>query len=625
MLRSVWKAEQLPDGLAAQIHARTGGNALFNEEVARGLRDDGTVRVDDGRAVLSGDLTQLHLPDSVHAVIRARIDRFDPDAREVLRLASVIGREFTLPLLDRLYPSPAKLHHALDTLTHQDLIHPLRVVPEPAYLFKHALVQDVVYETLLLSQRKKLHEQAGAAIEWLYADRLEEQYEALAHHYSQSEDTEKAVEYLEKAGDKAAAMFLIARTIRRYREALAILDRFTLDSHLKRRRIDLSIKWAMFGSFLPFAADVDLMRRSVDYAEELSDQFRLAYSTFWLGRVNYYLSNGLEARALFQRCAEWAEAMKDDVLLALVKNSFGRVLMFNNEISESLRHIELAIPLADAQGQQFERILSRFYSGMGYSWKGNLRAGRKRCDEALELARAVANRFLEAWCEYCRSYPEWMSGAWSAALDHLERSQDIATEIEAEAPVAQSLAIQGYCQFMAGNLGQGLTLLRQGVELIEKTEHKFLLPLTLPLCADAHAIAGDLRNAEKYAEWEKQVVKPGWRFGEFLLERALALIAAQQGTPDWNKAIAQITRAQSYAKEIDTIIQASYNHFRYAEILHKKGDLAAALQQLSQAEKLFAEMEMTWWSGQAAALRARIEGGKPFVWFAPYVDGPPKV
>jgi hypothetical protein len=64
-------------------------------------------------------------------------------------------------------------------------------------------------------------------------------------------------------------------------------------------------------------------------------------------------------------------------------------------------------------------------------------------------------------------------------------------------------------------------------------------------------------------------------------------------------------------------------HFRYAEILHKRGDLPAALEQLSAAEKLFAEMEMTWWSGQAAGLRGRIEGGKPFVWFAPYVDGPP--
>ena len=83
----------------------------------------------------------------------------------------MIGREFALPLLEKLHPAPRHIPAALEVLTQQDLIHPLRVVPEPAYLFKHALVQDVVYDTLLLSQRKQLHAQTGAAIEALYADR----------------------------------------------------------------------------------------------------------------------------------------------------------------------------------------------------------------------------------------------------------------------------------------------------------------------------------------------------------------------------------------------------------------------------------------------------------------------
>ena len=205
ILRAVWRANILPDGLAAQVHARTGGNALFNEEMARGLTEDGKITVTEGRAVLTGALADLHLPDTVHAVVRARIDRLTPEAREVLRLASVIGREFALPLLEELHPAPRHIPAALEVLAQQDLIHPLRVVPEPAYLFKHALVQDVVYDTLLLSQGKQLHAQTGASIEALYAHRIEEHYEALADHYSKSDNTSKAIEYLEKAGNKAAS------------------------------------------------------------------------------------------------------------------------------------------------------------------------------------------------------------------------------------------------------------------------------------------------------------------------------------------------------------------------------------------------------------------------------------
>src|SRR4029077_6481467 len=105
----------------------------------------------------------------------------------------------------QLHPAPRHVPAALEVLAQQDLIYPLRVVPEPAYLFKHALVQDVVYDTLLLSQRKQFHAQTGAGIEALYADRLEEHYEALADHYSKSDNTSKAIEYLEKAGNKAAS------------------------------------------------------------------------------------------------------------------------------------------------------------------------------------------------------------------------------------------------------------------------------------------------------------------------------------------------------------------------------------------------------------------------------------
>ena len=142
-------------------------------------------------AALARPMEDLHLPDTIQAVIRSRVDRLDPDSREILRLASVIGREFARSVLARLFLAEGRLSQALEGLQGQDMVKQVRILPEAEYIFKHVLTQVVVYETLLLQQRKELHAKVGQAIETLYAERLEAHYEALVHHYGNSNDAGK--------------------------------------------------------------------------------------------------------------------------------------------------------------------------------------------------------------------------------------------------------------------------------------------------------------------------------------------------------------------------------------------------------------------------------------------------
>jgi len=223
MLGSVLGAGALPRELGAHVHACTGGNALFNEEVARSLIEENIVIVNNGVATLSRSTYDLQLPDSVKGVIRARVDHLDPDSREVLRLASVIGREFARSVLERLYPSSGKLDQALAILRRQDLVQELRVVPQAEYAFKHTLTQTVVYETLLRQRRQELHARVGLTIESLYADRLEEQYEALAYHFSQSDDHKSAIKYRALAGDKAAGYYSLEEARKHYESEIVAL------------------------------------------------------------------------------------------------------------------------------------------------------------------------------------------------------------------------------------------------------------------------------------------------------------------------------------------------------------------------------------------------------------------
>ncbi len=219
------QAASLPVDLAPAVAGKAEGNPLFIEEVAKAL----AAGVADPRSV----------PNSLQDVILSRIDRLESEARDSLQLASVIGREFSLRLLDRISDMQARLEGALSELKTLELIYEKTFFPELAYMFKHALTHDVAYSTLLLERRKALHRLVAAAIEELYADRLPEHYEVLAHHYVQAEDWDKALAYLEKAVDKAIAAFANREAYDFAARATEICERLDTDE-ARRKLITLS-------------------------------------------------------------------------------------------------------------------------------------------------------------------------------------------------------------------------------------------------------------------------------------------------------------------------------------------------------------------------------------------------
>jgi class 3 adenylate cyclase len=218
MLRSLLHADRIPDEFGTLIHERTGGNPFFIEEICQALLEEGAIRTEGGEAYLAGPLQMLELPDSIQAVIRARLDRLDRDARDVLRLASVVGREFTRTLLERTVTDQDVLPQALERLKGAGLVQQVRVAPEAGYRFKHVLTQEVAYSTLLEHQRRDLHGRVGAQIEQLYPGRIDDHADRLAHHFSRAEEWEKAVAYGRRSAERAVALA-------QFSEALQILER----------------------------------------------------------------------------------------------------------------------------------------------------------------------------------------------------------------------------------------------------------------------------------------------------------------------------------------------------------------------------------------------------------------
>jgi len=214
----------VPDDVRRLILGKAEGNPLFVEELARALVEDGTLRRENGGYGLTRPLSDLVIPGTIQGVIMARIDRLPEASKSALQIASVIGREFTARLVQRVAALERDAPKALGDLRAVELIYEKSVYPELAYMFKHALTHDVAYESLLRQRRRALHSRVGEVIEELYSDRLVEFYETLAWHYTRAEIWGKAADYHLRASGKARSQFSFEVAATHAGDAIAILD-----------------------------------------------------------------------------------------------------------------------------------------------------------------------------------------------------------------------------------------------------------------------------------------------------------------------------------------------------------------------------------------------------------------
>src|SRR5947207_15146084 len=179
------------------------GVPLFVEEVTKTLLDLGFITRENGNYRMAKALGELTIPETIQGIIMARLDRLGEGGKRTVQLASVIGRQFLVRLLERISGLTSQLEGVLAELQALEVIYRQGLLPEPAYIFKHAVIQDVAYNSLLVQRRKEIHRAVGYAIEDLYADRLTEHYEELAHHFQHGEEWAKAFEYLARSGNRA--------------------------------------------------------------------------------------------------------------------------------------------------------------------------------------------------------------------------------------------------------------------------------------------------------------------------------------------------------------------------------------------------------------------------------------
>ena len=223
MLHALLGGDASLQSLKRLIIEKTQGNPFFMEEIVRALVEQG-VLVRNGATRLTKPLTEIHVPPTVHGILASRIDALPASEKGLLQTLAVIGKDFPLNLVRHITASPDdRLEPMLKGLQAGEFIYEQPALGEAEYTFKHALTQEVAYNSVLMERRRLLHERTGEAIEALFKDRIDDHLAELAHHYSRSANTRKAVEYLFRAGSQAAARSAYSEAVTRLSSALEFL------------------------------------------------------------------------------------------------------------------------------------------------------------------------------------------------------------------------------------------------------------------------------------------------------------------------------------------------------------------------------------------------------------------
>ena len=225
LVHNLLKIPGIPQGFKDRILAKAEGNPFFLEEILRSLIDARVLVYSSGVWQLAAEVAGLAVPDTVQAVIASRLDRLEPEVRSTLEMAAVIGRSFYVPVLERLGGrDPMMVMLYLADLEEAEYIREARRQPEWEFIFRHPLLQEVAYQSLLKVRRRELHRRAGEAIEVLYPNRLDDLCELLAHQYVNGDDPERALTWLQKAGHRAKDRYAHDEAIAYFRQGIALLE-----------------------------------------------------------------------------------------------------------------------------------------------------------------------------------------------------------------------------------------------------------------------------------------------------------------------------------------------------------------------------------------------------------------
>ena len=570
MIDHIVSNKALPANMRQDIIERTDGIPLFVEEMTKAVLEAGS-EGEARRAVASVPSPSLAVPASLHASLMARLDRLGP-AKELAQVGAAIGREFTHSLLVAVARKPeAELRTALDRLIGAGLLLRQGSAPHETYFFKHALVRDAAYSTLLREPRRALHSRITETLESQFPEISENQPELLARHCTDAGQIEKAAALWGKAGLRSAQRSALVEATEQLRHALDQIATLTPTSALRREEIKLQV--ALITPLLHVSgyaapetrAAVERARLLIEQAEALGEPpedpvllFSVLYG-FWV--ANLVAFNGDVMRELAIQFLALADKQRATGPFMMAHRIMGLSLLHTGDVVDGQANLDRAMTLYDPA--EHRSLATRFGQDIGAAtlcWKslaswllGHPEAALADTEYALKVAREIGH---SATLMYALNFSTWTHinrGDYAAANALIDEFGPLKEQTGSVFWGAWGMMQRGCLLALTGKASDAVQTITCGVSAMQSTGTTMWMPFWLSHLAKVHAEIGELDEARRcIGEAMAAVESAKERWCESEVNRVAGEIALLSTQPDVAKAETYLERALAIAREQQT-------------------------------------------------------------------------
>jgi class 3 adenylate cyclase/tetratricopeptide (TPR) repeat protein len=590
----------------------TEGNPLFLEESVRTLIETGVLVGAHGALLLAKDVTQIHVPASLEALLAARIDRLAPEDKRLLQAAAVIGKDVPLALLQAVAElEDDSLTRGLARLQAAEFLYEIRLFPDLEYTFKHALTHEVAYSALLQDRRRALHVRIVEAMEHLYANRPAEQLERLAHHALAGGDWRRAVLYLGEAGAKASLRYAKRDSVACCEQALAALAHLPESRQTREQAAELRFNLAhsLFSvGQLPRAKENFLLAETL--AGALDDHRLLAQIN---GGLTYLLGSEADFEAATRsglRALTIATSLGDLGLEVWSSVGLGRIYFGQGNyraaiermrwVTEALK--DMPVDERFGRGSIMPSVTCRAWLALGLGQIGECGEAIARGGEGVRIADEAAGPLEQVWAYYCLASVHLERGDASLAIRLLERAVPLCAEGRFPIYAPRVLASLGAAHTMCGRLDAALPLLEQAAAEAQAIKQLYGHPLSLIHTGEAHLAAGRLGEARRYtAQALEDASRQGARGDQARAHHLLGDVASRDEPSDSKQALENYAVALSLAEELGMVPLQARCHLGLARLDRRTGKREQAQEHFTIATTMYREMDMRFWLEQAEA------------------------
>ncbi len=499
MITGVTGGKALPEEVAEQIVDRTDGVPLFVEELTKAVVESGILTDTGDRYTAAGTVTPLAIPATLHASLLARLDRLAP-VREVAQIGATLGRQFSHELIAAVAPMPpAQLDEALAQLVGAELIYRRGTPPLSTYIFKHALVQDAAYGTLLRSRRQQLHARIAATLENRFPEIALAQPALLARHCTEAGLGEKAIGYCLKAGQQALARSAMAEAVAQLRKGLDVLAGLPDGPWRRQQELDLQIA---LGSALAgtkgFSAAVvgETTARARALAEQIDRPEYVVPLLYGQWQFHFNRSEHSLALSLAEQIEKVGEARNDATAQLLGGRAHGSTCLLRGEFVAARALLERYLGLSDPAHRAAGARLSNdpyavmvAYLAVTLAYLGYIDQARSRMNEALSEARRLGHAHTRIHVLGFAGWLDWLTGSSELRL-RSDEVMALSTEHGFPLWLGYATAFHGLSLTGLGQARDGLALLTQGLAAVRAAGSVANTPSLLIFLAAAHAMLG---------------------------------------------------------------------------------------------------------------------------------------